>query len=82
MLPLTLRHWLLSCGCLSVCCRHCEEVSLFTNWQEIRIQEHSQASASTGSPKALAVLPQDDLADACQVGGERARLAVSMPGWR
>ena len=50
-------------------CRHCEEVSLFTNWQEIRIQEHSQASSSTGTPKALAVLLQDDLAD-CQVGGE------------
>ena len=44
--------------------------SLFTNWQEVRVQEQSQGSAAAGAPRSLTVLLQDELADQAQVGGE------------
>lgn len=50
--------------------RHVEGGSLFTNWQEVRVQEQSQGSAAAGAPRSITVLLQDDLADQAQVGGE------------
>lgn len=44
--------------------------SLFTNWQEVRVQEQSQGSVAAGAPRSLTVLLQDELADQAQVGGE------------
>lgn len=55
-------------------CRHDDGMSAFTNWQEVRIQE--QEHGGSGSPRSLAVLLLDDLADAgVQVGGECLVLA-------
>ena len=53
--------------------RHCEEVALYTNWQEVRIQDQMQQGSSGGAGAhkgGLTVLLLDDLADTCQVGGE------------
>jgi hypothetical protein len=50
--------------------RHCEEEATYTNWQELRVQEHVAESSTVGTPKSLTVLLQDDLADSCQVGGK------------
>lgn len=51
-------------------CRKCEEEATYTNWQELRVQEHNSASPTVGAPKSLTLLLQDDLADSCQVGGK------------
>ncbi|KAL4446253.1 hypothetical protein ABPG77_003060 [Micractinium sp. CCAP 211/92] len=49
--------------------RHDDGMSAFTNWQEVRVQE--QEHGGSGSPRSLAVLLLDDLADAgVQVGDE------------
>ena len=49
--------------------RHCEEVSLYTNYQEIQIQEGRQCLTVGSTPRTLTVVLQDEFADACQVGG-------------
>ena len=52
--------------------RHCSEVSLFTNYQEVRVQEAARCLMMGGLPRAITVLLQDELADRCRVGGAPA----------
>lgn len=54
--------------CIGTNFRHCEEVSLFTNFQEIQVQEGQQCFAVGSSSRALTLVLQDDLADTCHVG--------------
>lgn len=59
--------------------RHCDEVSLYTNYQEVKLQERIQCRQALGAtPKSLTVLLQDELAGAAQVGGE---LSVPWSSW-
>ncbi|KAI7846329.1 hypothetical protein COHA_000166 [Chlorella ohadii] len=56
--------------CRGTSFRHVEGGSLFTNWQEVRVQEQSQGSVAAGAPRSLTVLLQDELADQAQVGDD------------
>lgn len=66
--------------CKGTAFRHCEGMSIFTNWQEVRMQEQSQASSASGAP--LSVLLLDDLADlGVQVGHEVEVTGVVIRQW-
>ncbi len=54
--------------CKGVSFRHCEEVSLYTNYQEIQVQEGRQCLTVGSTPRTLTVVLQDELADSCHVG--------------
>ena len=54
--------------CKGTSFRHCEEVSLYTNYQEIQVQEGRQCLTVGSTPRTLTVVLQDELADSCQVG--------------
>ena len=49
--------------------RHCNEVSLYTNYQEVQVQEGRQCLTMGCTPRTLTVVFQDEIADTCQVGG-------------
>jgi DNA helicase MCM9 len=67
--------------CKGTTFRHCEEVALYTNFQEAQVQEGSQCLALGAAPRALTVLLQDELADCCQVGGAPCGVTLSCH-WR
>ena len=48
--------------------RHCEEVALYTNFQEITLQDRDHFMESRATTRSLIVLLQDDLAESCLVG--------------
>lgn len=48
--------------------RHCEDVALYTNFQEITLQERDQVLNSGSTTRSLIVFLQDDLAESCLVG--------------
>jgi DNA helicase MCM9 len=54
--------------CKGTSFRHCEEVSLYTNYQEIQVQEGRQCLTVGSTPRTLTVVLQDELADSCHVG--------------
>lgn len=59
--------------CRGTSFRHCEEVALYTNYQEIQMQEGRQcltigSNPLLSPPRPLTVLLQDELADSAQVG--------------
>lgn len=51
-------------------------MQLFTNFQEIRVQEGAQCLMGA-TPNSIAVLLQDELAGSCQVGGDIAACCAS-----
>ncbi|KAL4853474.1 putative DNA helicase MCM9 [Chlorella vulgaris] len=64
--------------CTATSFKHCEEAAVYTNWQQVRVQEQASSSygcggsggGGSGTPRALSVLLLDELADSCQVGEE------------
>jgi len=53
--------------------KHCEDISLYTNYQEIQVQEGMQCLGVGSSALPITVLLQDELADTSQVGGKQNR---------
>jgi DNA helicase MCM9 len=50
--------------------RHCEEVALYTDYQEVQVQEGRGGGAPGAAPRPLTVILQDELADGVQVGDD------------
>lgn len=61
--------------------KHIEEVSLYTNYQEIQLQEGRQCLTVGAAPKTLTVVLQDDLADSCHVGEVVETTGVVIKQW-
>jgi DNA helicase MCM9 len=67
--------------CKGISFRHCEEVSLYTNYQEIQVQEGRQCLTVGSTPRTLTVVLQDELADSCHVGEAVEVSGIVMKQW-
>jgi len=67
--------------CKGISFRHCEEVSLYTNYQEIQVQEGRQCLTVGSTPRTLTVVLQDELADSCHVGEAVEVCGVVIKQW-
>lgn len=67
--------------CKGTSFRHCEEVSLYTNYQEIQVQEGRQCLTVGSTPRTLTVVLQDELADSCHVGEAVEICGVVIKQW-
>ncbi|GAB4814822.1 hypothetical protein N2152v2_001868 [Parachlorella kessleri] len=56
--------------CMSGSFRHCEEAQLFTNFQELRVQESAQCVSLGAMPHSITVILQDEMAGSYQVGDD------------
>jgi DNA replicative helicase MCM subunit Mcm2 (Cdc46/Mcm family) len=52
--------------------------TLYTNHQELRVQEQMQCLEPGSVPASIAVTVQDELADCCQPGGEGRTISVAL----
>lgn len=68
--------------CTGTSFKHCEEVSLYTNYQEVQVQEGRQCLTVGSSPRTLTVVLQDELADTCQVGGKSHQILIAWAKYR
>lgn len=55
--------------CIGTSFKQCEGVSLYTNYQEVQMQEGMHCLAVGASARTMTVMLQDEMVDTCQVGG-------------
>jgi DNA helicase MCM9 len=68
--------------CTSSSFVHCKDIALYTNFQEVRIQEKSQVIGGGAAPRCIAVLLQDEMADSVSVGEDIEISGVVIKQWQ
>jgi DNA helicase MCM9 len=68
--------------CTSSSFVHCKDIALYTNFQEVRVQEKSQVIGGGAAPRCIAVLLQDEMADSVIVGEDIEVSGVVIKQWQ